>query len=449
MTKNVILFLDTNGFIQLRDLKDLPWRELFPDVKHVRLVVARPVIEELDDFKTSTNARRRDRSRIALKIIDEASKASDRTLLLKSRPLKITLEIAPRVKPNWDGLAELDPSSADDRLVAAALTFGSGAAVFSHDSGPRISARDVGLTAYEPPDDWHLSTEQSDDQRKIGVLERQLKAAQSSKPHLTIDFPDSGINGRITLYRRRLPPLSSDQLKRLLKRCEEEHPRAPLVATKSQFHVTAYGDGLSQYQVDSYHSDYDGFLDRTKEFLQRLHEMSYYRVVPTVDVKITNDGSVSAINFHVTMQASGGLALLSSAKSIQKLAPFPEPPEEPEPLGYLGRVHSALGGGLMPSKAHPTEIVWIDKPARYGAVEGRYGCQDFQPQRSDVRTVAMWPAGDLPTTGVLRVTAGANDVPDISEELEITVEERDEAWHSPHAIASLPKFLRKELDQRS
>jgi hypothetical protein len=64
--ENKILFTDTNGFLQLRDLKDVPWRDLFPGVRAIDVMVAPRVIEELDKHKISTNQRLRDRSRLAL-----------------------------------------------------------------------------------------------------------------------------------------------------------------------------------------------------------------------------------------------------------------------------------------------------------------------------------------------------------------------------------------------
>src|SRR5687767_2423690 len=72
---SVTLFLDTNGFIQLRDLKDIPWRKLFRGVKHVRIMVARAVVDELDKHKVSNKPRQRDRARAALRQIGEARKA--------------------------------------------------------------------------------------------------------------------------------------------------------------------------------------------------------------------------------------------------------------------------------------------------------------------------------------------------------------------------------------
>jgi len=41
------LFIDTNSFLQVRDLKDVPWKELFQGVDVVDVMVAPRVIEEL------------------------------------------------------------------------------------------------------------------------------------------------------------------------------------------------------------------------------------------------------------------------------------------------------------------------------------------------------------------------------------------------------------------
>ncbi len=51
------LLADTNAFIQLRDLKDLPWCAVFPNAKRIDIIIASQVIEELDKLKNSNNGR--------------------------------------------------------------------------------------------------------------------------------------------------------------------------------------------------------------------------------------------------------------------------------------------------------------------------------------------------------------------------------------------------------
>jgi hypothetical protein len=441
----VTLFIDTNGFIQLRDLKDVKWRDLFPGVKRVRIMVARPVIEELDDFKSSTNARRRDRSRLALKLIDNASNETDRTLILKSRPVKVTLEIAPRARPDWNDLTELDPNSPDDRLVAAAITYGDGAAIFSHDSGPRISARDIGLKAYEPLDDWHLPAEQSDDQRKIGLLERQLKQALTTKPELEIEIEGRDTAGNLTLYRPKLKPLSAAVVDRLTRRYLQEHPRASIKPISVAFStLMSGGGGISEDRVASYYEEYAAFEKRLKAFFEKLHEtLPVYLAPPIVDVRIRNTGTVSAIDFHVGVHVSGGFKLVAHPDDIRKLCPYPPLPEKPkvrDPFRHVLAPHL----GAINKPPHPTKINWIERPA-FGSEFGSYGCADFRPKREYHDEIALWDDDPLPTTGEVTITAGANDIADISERFQVTLKEQPDKWYSSAVVESLPDFLQPEL----
>jgi len=170
-----ILFVDTNAFIQVKDLKDIPWRDLFPNVTAVDLMVADAATKELYEHKTSTNERRRGRARLALALIDEASLAPEFALLLKDKPVRVRLVIFNNSRVDWSAYPNLDPNNPDHQLVAETLSFGNGAAVFSHDTGPLIRARIAGIEAYKPSDNWLLPAEQTDDQRRIKQLQREAK----------------------------------------------------------------------------------------------------------------------------------------------------------------------------------------------------------------------------------------------------------------------------------
>ncbi len=191
MTVIRTIFVDTNAFIQLRDLADLPWRELLSDADHVAIMVARPVIEELDRFKVSAKMRLRDRSRRALAMIDEAAEAEGRTTGLREQPIRVTLTIAPRRRPDWTAYPDLDESSNDDRPVIAAAEFFGGAELLSHDSGPRLSAKDAGLITHAAPASWLLPEQQTDERRKLTQAKRDLKAALDPRPAVRISFPDA------------------------------------------------------------------------------------------------------------------------------------------------------------------------------------------------------------------------------------------------------------------
>lgn len=177
-----VLFIDTNGFLQVRDLKDIPWSELFAGVKGIDVMVAPRVIEELDKHKNSANQRRRDRARLALQLIEKASLEHGLALAIRDIPIRVRLVISTAPRFDWNAHPYLDPAKPDDQLVAEALSFGRGASIFSHDAGPRIRARIAGIGAYAPQPQWLLPAEQTDDQRKIKSLERELEQALSRSP---------------------------------------------------------------------------------------------------------------------------------------------------------------------------------------------------------------------------------------------------------------------------
>jgi predicted ribonuclease YlaK len=152
-------------------------------------MVAPCVIEELDGFKTGSNQRRRDRARLALNHIEKASRETGLALVVREAPVRVRIVISAAAGLDWGSYPNLDGTRPDDRLVAEALAFGEGAVIFSHDTGPRIRARIVGLEAYEPLAAWMLPSEMTDDQRKIGRLERELELAQQRHPKIVAHFP--------------------------------------------------------------------------------------------------------------------------------------------------------------------------------------------------------------------------------------------------------------------
>jgi len=68
-----VIFLDTNIFIQCREIEQLPWGELFEKEKHIILVIPRTVLEEIDRFKQEGNSRRAKRARKANSFIESNS----------------------------------------------------------------------------------------------------------------------------------------------------------------------------------------------------------------------------------------------------------------------------------------------------------------------------------------------------------------------------------------
>ncbi|HEX8416299.1 MAG TPA: PIN domain-containing protein, partial [Methylobacterium sp.] len=389
MTATKTIFVDTNAFLQLRDLADLPWRELLPGADHVAIMVARPVVEELDGFKTSTRTRLRDRSRRALALIDEAAEADGRTKVLKERPVRVTLTIAPRRRPDWSGYPELDVASRDDRLVVAAAGFGAGAELLSHDSGPRLSAKEIGLKAHAPPSSWLLPEPQSDESRRLAQAERDLKAALDRRPAVRISFPDA-VDGVILHVAPSLAPLAAVIRDRLVGRVLAENPpyRLRAESLRSFSYGTSMG-GVSEHQIESYMEEYETYRAAVASYCETLHErvaqVAQVAQLPRIAFEVENVGSVSVMQLVVGI-ASADYGLLPDSRGIVSVAGSTALPDAPErPLDRLQEqmrsfsTHSMLSAA--PHRINPVEMRWHDRPS-LGGDEGSYGCEDFRPGRA-------------------------------------------------------------------
>lgn len=237
------IFLDTNAFLQLRDLSDLPWKDLFGGAR-VILLVGPTVLAELDAHKVSTNRRRRDRARAALQMIERASLEPQFRLALRELPVAVDLAISDAPAPDWSAHPRLDPNRADDRLVAEALAHNQGSVLLSHDAGPRIRARLVGLAAVAPPDSWLLPAEQTDDQRRISSLERALEASLNARPRIEISLPQA-VDGLIEFARVQPPPLGAPEVLRLTEAFLARHPHATSPERSRRLRISAPSSAAS------------------------------------------------------------------------------------------------------------------------------------------------------------------------------------------------------------
>lgn len=446
--EEVIVFTDTNGFIQLRDFKDIPWKELFPKAKRVTITVARTVIEELDRHKVSTNGRRRDRARAALKLIDQASEAPNKTIELRQKPIQVRLSVPRRIRPDWSALPDLDQNAPDDQLVAAALTYGEGAVLLSHDSGPRISAREVGLIACAPPEEWLLPAELSDDQRRIGKLERALEQALASKPKLQIQVLGREEGGTLRLFHPRLDPLSDNAVSRLTDKYLKHNKRARISATQDS--MLAIIGGYTSRDVATDNRKFDDFESKVEHFYRTLnYSLSKYRLLPKVPLRVENQGASSATDFHVAMGAEGDFGLVADEKDAAKLFHFPQKPEVPATYDPLSITAYAphfpdLEAPWLKKESHPTEIEWITRPD-VGDDVASYGCKDFRPGRVHEDSVILWPTGGSRSEGTLSLAVGANSLADEALSFPVVIEDRTVAWTDPQVWAVLPEFIREEL----
>ncbi|MDM7957177.1 PIN domain-containing protein [Blastomonas sp.] len=441
--RDVAVFADTNSFLQMKDFKQIGWLTVFPGVETITVFVCNAVIAELDKHKVSTNKRRRDRARKALRLIEEAAATTEMRLTVREKAPKVDIVIW-RGRPVWTDLPDLDSTNPDDYLVAAAATL-PGSVVLSHDTGPRIRARIAGVQAECPPEDWLLPAEQTDDQRKIGQLTRELQEAQNARPRLRVQLPQSD---PMVLSVASVPALGTRISNRLKELILEQFPKQHLVAQHND-RISIFTDpyGLGQSQIDAYEDKYDSFVLAVEAYFVSLHErVARHCLAQMPPGIVANTGNVSAKNLTLTIEADGNIELLADrddAESVLGRISLPKPPKPP-------RAGPTFDHGPLMSRPHlsrtPTSFYWLKRPAIVGAQSAGFECADFRPGREEDLGVLAHAVGELPSAGRIIVSASAEHHETVSEDRAIIFESTFALWLDPLVQGLLPEIVQDAFD---
>jgi hypothetical protein len=311
-------------------------------------------------------------------------------------------------------LGKSPPAKPDDQLVAEALSFGKGAEVFSHDSGPRIRARIAGLQAFEPAPEWLLPAEQTDDQRKITSLERDLKRALSSSPTIIAGFDNyDEATSEVQVIVPVLQPLEPEQIEHLSNEYLAKHPRASLAVSRNRIDYQL--GGISEEQAQRYEEKYLSFQTSVRAFYADLHErVSNAGSTVAVGYFVENDSGVSAKGLRIEFDLEGEGSLLADRIAgfprRKKGLQTPEPPEKPRSTLDQMQRYSNVSLPHVPAPRDPVGFYWFDRP-KIGSKHSALQCQDFRATRKYCDTMFVWPFDKLPATVSLRLHVSAENLP--------------------------------------
>ncbi|MDB5360085.1 MAG: hypothetical protein JWO51_1382 [Rhodospirillales bacterium] len=452
--KTISLFIDTNGFIQMRDAKDLPWNEIFKDAARIDLMISPRVIEELDKFKVNTNKRKRDRSRAALKIIDSASQNDDMALTVRTSSPEVRVVIAQNPAFDWSRYPNLDQSKPDDHLVAEAIAFGANAAIFSHDSGPRIRARIARIAAHKPPDNWLLPDETSDDQKKISQLERQLEKALSTSPSIVVAI--NGLiapGGSLVFEIPIVQALDPSDANNLATKYLYAHRRGSQVGSTDPM---GRGGFLPTAEVERYNKEYDRFEKLVPQYFNNLHIIVAHSArAMKIQYSVGNNSGVSAKGLRIDVDVEGEISLISESREADMAddaTVLPIPPKPPRSL--MEMIGGSHGSFLNVSSLHdhsqprdPVEFYWFNRP-EIGSKLSSLQCEDFRATRQHGDEIFVVLNGSLPASANVNIQVSATNLPaPVSASAAISIVQRRTDWTDETILTLLPDFIRGEISQ--
>ena len=383
------LFPDSNFFIQCRHAHEIDWSRLV-EASHVILVVTNPVIREIDAQKGRGNDRVGRRARETSSLFRKALETGNSTTIRQDSP-RVSLELCPEHLPSRELESSLDYGDRDDQLVGTVHAFlkshpESGARLLTYDTGPMLKARMVGVPFVSIPDEWLRPPEASDSEKRIKILEQQVKRLEGLEPVFRLSSRDARGEEieRIDVSVPRYASLGRDDLSRLMEELQAAFPmvnefgRAAIPRDHSiidplRSYVPPRADEIATYQNE----EYPAWMESCRNALASCHETSQARAWPNFTFVASNDGARPAENSLVTVEARGHFEILPTeeirASSHENALPRPpDPPggtwvlfgldsigelarsvERSDALGLYGRGFSPLPASLIESIGNP------------------------------------------------------------------------------------------------
>lgn len=471
----MILFPDTNFFLQFRDPAEIPWADVGAG-GDVTLMVCRAVQSEIDDLKGNDNARRAARARKV--------SAQFRTIVLSNSPLalreanpRVVLEFAPR--PDFDVSSAPPFSKIDHQIVAEALAaaalLGGQSALLTDDTGMMLTAKDRGLTFVPTPEGWRLPPEKDERDKQMDELKAQVARLSRNVPELTVEVTskEQPVTAPMIVRRIDYRPLSQALIEELTGVLEERFPMKTDCSREADINVaiaeaTRFVNqrtiaGLmasdlvsslgaeewkppSENSIENYHGAYAKWLGEARLFLANLHTALPGRSGQTpLSFSLRNGGTVPADQVRVDIEALGGLLLARRPKKDAAVPPpvaLPAAPEAPAwkavMSGSLGSVmqtlqvmQGAIGGAnpfvhegfghfvppFYPEPPHvedPHAFYWRDGPPSRSIATWRYRCGELRHQAEAEVFAALLvaPAENGVTKGAIRFRASARNLPE-------------------------------------
>jgi hypothetical protein len=384
------LFPDTNLFIQCRPLPELDWNRL-GSFDEIRLIVSRPVQNEINKHKNRGNDRVAKRARTAASLLREiiAAAGTQKGVRNAEPVVKVMVRIDLRPDPNLE--VRLDYSEPDDRLVGIAHAFaqqnsGADVRVLTHDGGPLASAKMVDVGAEIIPDDWLLPPETSDAEKKVAALEGEIARLKKTEPQIVIGCHDAN-GGDTKTLEIEVPhylPLTEDEVSHLMKRVGDRFPIATDFGApdeQGEHPIGIIGFRTREFvpvtakQISNYQAEYAGWIEKCEEILRSCHVALERRSnAPRIRFWAENIGTRPAKDTLVTIEAKGELALMvperKKPEADEPLA-LPRPPRAPrgrwvdqDPFNML---HGAFGtahalGSLFDARPLPLDLLKPPRP---------------------------------------------------------------------------------------
>lgn len=191
MPDTITVALDTNVFLQCKDLKELKkedWAEI-TDANTIRALVPRTVVREVDKLKNDGREKRRSkRARAAYTLFAElALKEGGPSKIVRESNPKLEICLFPPADANRSRPSDLDLTYPDAKIVDETLAYQAShmnedLRLITCDAGMALLGREHGLNVAIVPESWRLPPEKDETSKQLEELKRRLFALETREP---------------------------------------------------------------------------------------------------------------------------------------------------------------------------------------------------------------------------------------------------------------------------
>lgn len=423
--ERAVLFPDTNLFIQCHPLEALDW-SLISTAPEIELLVSRPVQAEIDRQKGKGVGRLGKRARATMALFRRALELPQERLQVRERAPAVFLQLRQDLKPEADLFDRLDYTERDDQLVGIASAFARehpdlSVRVLTHDTGPMLSAKNVGLGYVAIPEAWLLDPETDEQDKALAALQGQLTRYQRAEPAFDLQVEgDTLTSSALVEY---YTPLSERDVQQLMEVAVQAHPLTEDFGSREPAQRGGLGTGLmaslsrevfepaTDEAIARYRDErYPEWLSNFEAALRDLHTTLNRRIAwPQISVSLANNGSRPAEDAYVCFRTRGRLLLgipreehdqKNAERSAAAPSTLPRPPAPPrgqwtrartvgDSLASFGRIvsldqspltHPSLGRLQLPQARDPNGFYYKSHRPGYPVPLIDYECAQWRHQ---------------------------------------------------------------------
>ena len=311
------LFPDTNVFIQCCPLNEVDWSE-WADYEEIHLIVCRPVQREMDKHKSRGNDRVGKRARKTCSRFRQIVLSDPDFELIRQDSPRVLLSLEAGFPQSSPLLSSEDYHTNDDQLVGCVHEFclrneGLDVRLLTHDTGPMMTSKGIGLPFVCVPESWLLAPELTKEEKEIRRLTQENARLKQSEPRFLTRCLDNKQNevDSIQVQHVVYDPLTANDLTRLINLLAKRFPVVTDFGPRESIEQVGMLD-LKIYEpaqdaaIRAYTAqDYPAWIEECKKLLSELHKSLQRHERSLFCFGATNAGVRPAKNVLVIISSRG------------------------------------------------------------------------------------------------------------------------------------------------